>query len=333
MTATQRMAILHALTAIPLMVLTLLSYGCQPHKEIECSENMLRKINLRFDWEDLPQAHPEGMTVYFFPTENDGRIWRFDIAGQTGGQVELSPGTYRMLAFNNDTHNVRFTDTGHYDLFGATTPGITSLQNESAATPPLRTMPENIYAGCIDNLDITICGVRYSEPSSPEGKTVECGKSIVKCPMNYRTCIYTVIIRNVKNSDRTVSIAGSLSGLAGGITLANGDLQPPDVTEPFPMAVHKPQTITGSLTCFGHIESDTNILTVTAKLNDGTTVNARRDVTEQIVNSPDPHNVTIVIDGLEIPDGETPKPPIGEGDLDVGVDGWTVIIIDINTEN
>ena len=55
--------------------------------------------------------------------------------------------------------------------------------------------------------------------------------------------------------------------------------------------------------------------------------------TEQIVNSPDHHNVTIVIDGLEIPDGETPKPPIGEGDLDVGVDGWTVIIIDINTEN
>lgn len=56
------------------------------------------------------------------------------------------------------------------------------------------------------------------------------------------------------------------------------------------------------------------------------------DVTEQVMNSIPSKNVIILINGIEIPTGDIPDNP-GEdvGNIDVGVDGWTIIEIDIES--
>ena len=61
-------------------------------------------------------------------------------------------------------------------------------------------------------------------------------------------------------------------------------------------------------------------------MSDGSIHEVTTDVTEQIVNAPDPMNVNIIIDDITLPDtGEEPPIP-GEG-LDVTVGDWTDIEI------
>lgn len=47
------------------------------------------------------------------------------------------------------------------------------------------------------------------------------------------------------------------------------------------------------------------------------------------MNSPSKHNVIIMIDNISIPDGEPSSPDDEIGGIDVGVDGWSNIEIDI----
>lgn len=318
------------LTALLLAALTplLLLQACQPHKEIECTEGMMRRITVRFDWDNAPEAKPQGMSVYFFPLNGDRRIWSFDIAGTRGGEIELPVGTYRMLAFNNDTHNIDFTHTSDFNSFEAVTHSIAS--SAQPAAKDLHSMPEALYVGVVENLQVTICGVSYTD--SKKGKNIECGKSIVTCHPASRVCHYTVIIKDIKNRERIKNISGELSGLGTGILLAGGEIEPPPVSIPFPMAVEGSSTA-GTLLGFGTVPRTENTLTLNISLNDGTSMVASCNVTRQVLNSPDPMNVMIIINNLEIPDGGTPQPPIGDGDIEVGIDGWTVVIINISTDH
>ena len=75
------------LLSVCVLAMALILQSCR-HSAIICPDGGGRVIDVRFMWDDAPDAMPDGMTLYFFPVNSDGNIWRFDIAGRDGGKVE-----------------------------------------------------------------------------------------------------------------------------------------------------------------------------------------------------------------------------------------------------
>ncbi len=290
------------------------------HKDIECPWNIDRDISVIFNWENAPAANPEGMALYFFPASEGGRIWRFDIAGKEGGTVNLPIGKYRMLAFNNDTRNIDFTGAASYFTFTATSPSLGE---------DLRRMPDMLWSGHTSEIDVTACGVKYL---LPDGAWKECVKGLVRCSPGPCIINYTVVVKDVENISGVASVTARLSGLHSECRLENIDPSGSPCSIPFQMHVDGASSITGALRGFGTDYSQPNVLTLFITLTDGSAITLTRDVTEQILNNPDQRNVTIIINGLSIPSEGIPDTPVGGGDIDVGVVGWTVIEINLSTD-
>ena len=106
---------------MPVAFLTMLAAAllasCR-QKDIVSPDEMIR-LMVDFNWRNAYEAEPEGMTVLFFPADGDSPSWRFDIPGR-GGEVELFPGLYRVLAYNNDLPGVVMANTDSYDICEAT---------------------------------------------------------------------------------------------------------------------------------------------------------------------------------------------------------------------
>ena len=101
-----------------------------------------------------------------------------------------------------------------------------------------------------------------------------------------------------------------------------------DITESLTLKADSDNSLTGDLLTFGkkHDDPTHNFLVIRFRMSDGSIHEVTTDVTEQIVNAPDPMNVNIIIDDITLPDtGEEPPIP-GEG-LDVTVGDWIDIEI------
>ncbi len=124
--------------------------GCD-HKDILYPDSGMHQLRVMFMWEHAPEASPEGMTIYFFPQDKQGKIWRYDIAGTNGGAVELPTGTYSLLAYNND-------------LPGITVSDLTSLSESTATartTNGISSGTGKLYTAVIGHVEVTPCGVIY----------------------------------------------------------------------------------------------------------------------------------------------------------------------------
>lgn len=300
-----------------IMALAAAITSCE-HKDILDPGNGLHQVNLLFMWDDYPDASPKGMTVYFFPVNSGGKIWRYDIPGRDGGPVELPAGRYDMLAFNNDLPGVAFS-------------GMTSLRNGIASAVVRNGISQGIgelYAAVVENIEVTPCGVCYK---TPDGNEKVCRQWKVRCYPQQRFCNYRVVARNVKGIGTVRKAEVSLSGMAGRMELASGRLCDDQVQLAAALKVEG-NSLEGSSAAFGVAPSAGKIIArINVKRTDGAVLAKEYDVTSQVTGAADPRDVTIYIDDVEIPSpGENPG---GGGDvgLDVWVDGWQVITIEITT--
>lgn len=87
-------------TAVVALTVIVTAASCE-HKDIECP-GATEDVHILFEWDKAADADVAGMTLFFYPQDAHGRIWRFDIAGRDGGHVELPPGRYSLTACNND---------------------------------------------------------------------------------------------------------------------------------------------------------------------------------------------------------------------------------------
>lgn len=94
--------------------------GCH-QKDLVYPDSAMIKISVNFDWTYAPDADPDGMTVVFFPEDDGGHIWRYELAGRKGGRIEIPAGHYRMMAFNNDTKDIIYSGTSHMESYNAFT--------------------------------------------------------------------------------------------------------------------------------------------------------------------------------------------------------------------
>ena len=125
------------------------------------SEN--REFRVVFDWDHSKQADVEGMTLFFYPMDEGGSIWRFDIPGRDGGSVELLEGE-GLIGVGYVPDECPFSDM----------PGIRLEDTESASTIQAvmqRCDVDNdsvygstgmLYNAIVRQIDVMPCGVRYS---------------------------------------------------------------------------------------------------------------------------------------------------------------------------
>lgn len=298
-------------------LLAMVSAASCSHKEIECPDSM-RRIHVLFEWDHSENADVAGMTLYFYPLDEGGSIWRFDIAGRDGGTVEIPLGQYCLIACNNDL------------------PGTTLQEVNSPSTiqavPNIRIAPDvygssgMLYDAVVRNLEVTPCGVRYVTKT---GVVKECGHDLVRCHPDSLATQYTVILRNVSGLDNVRSANAILKGTRNGIYLESQC--PSDLPAALSMKMEQDR-INAVLSARGCMFSTLNAeeaqyrLTLQVVRSDGKGMTRDIAINSENLNCITPHNVIISIAGIEIPEDSSPADITG---IDVGVDGWDEINIDL----
>lgn len=299
-------AICHITSRISLLILMVWAVGlltaCRQKDLVYAGEPV--KILVNFDWQRASGADPEGMTLILFPADGTSRIWRFDISGRDGGEIELLAGVYNVLAYNSDLPGVRFTDTDSYDRYSATA----GSAGDSIASPT-----GMLYAAHLSSAHLFNTGGR-----SP---------SITLTPDSL-SAVYHIRVDSVSGTERIKTASAIIKGVASSVCLQLQGYSSAccNLSAPLHINAEDRSTLETVTTGFGvpDIPDPKMILEVVVTTSHGKYLK-QFDVTSQVVNSIDPRNVNIYIKGLDIPEADTPaNPDVG---ISVGVDGWQLIEI------
>lgn len=308
-----------ALTAV-------ISTACA-QREIICPGDEAIPLEVAFEWDNAPDAHPEGMTLYFYAADGGG-CRRFDISGREGGRFELPVGRYNLIAVNNDLPGVRIEGyEGYHSISAVTQPtGSTPVQN----LPPVRPTGM-LYGGVVNDIEVTMCGVSYRRP---DGTLKECPRGLIRCSPDSMAKVYHVAFLNVKGLERVSAAEATLSGMASALVLCDdvGGTEACCVSFPLDSVSGQRNTLRGLTSGFGAPEGRTGtsqpfMLTIKVKLKTGKIYSKTFDVSAQVENFLPGNTIIIVINDLDIP--YDPSEEVGDDGFEVGVGDWDTVIIDL----
>lgn len=286
-------------------------------KDIDCPTGVAI-VHMQFEWENAPRADVAGMTLYFYPLSEHGRIWRFDIAGADGGPVELPLGSYSMVAFNNDLPAL--------SVDGASNPA--TLRAVPRFLPPGDTTYTDIgmlYCATVRYIDITPCDASYY---TPDGGISSCPRRVVRCFTDSVSARYSVRIDSVVGLQHVRSVIGVIHGVSTSMLLLSQQPSPTSASLVFNMTADlQNSVIAGSACAFAPPVHSGARYTLSLQIvrTDGVTLRRDIEILPSHLNTLSPHNVLITLSGLEIPVGD-----ISSGDIEgIGaiVDGWQVVEI------
>ena len=294
------------------------------HKEIMCPGNDPHPAEVRFMWDNAPGASVNGMTTYFYPLSQSSRIWRFDIAGSEGGPIELPLGHYRLIAINNDLPGITLSSTDNADNLCA--------EARRAGSGNLLSPTGMLYCARVPEVELTLCGVSYR---LPDMSVKDCPYGLIRCYPDSVTTLYDLNIHHLTGTGNMRSIQARINGVARSIKLASGRLSDSigSVSCPITPYASSATRFTGSTTAMGIPDSNASpYLTFNVTRTDGSVITKSVGIAALIASQRHRHHIIISIDSLNIPEGSVP-PPSDDDDvgIDVGVDGWNVIEIDIGT--
>ncbi len=331
-------------TIFSLIVVSALT-SCE-HKELCLHHPHTVSLRIEFDWQDAPDADPAGMFIYFYP-EDGGKPIFFNAMGKEGHSLELPGGRYRILAYNNDSEVVQYSNTDHYDLHqGFTGEGNVlegALGNTAQRAPrangtedqPVVLTPDMNWGCVATEVNISDKGVSYiSNPLNGDRGVVDkpvYTEYVITMYPHELVCTYTYEIRNVENLKHVTQMCGTLSGMSGAIFMTSEDLHEECVTLPFESAKGDETTIVGQFYTFGHHDEndDPHLMTLYVWMDDGKKYaygldDEKFNVTKQIHEAPNQRRVHIIIDGLSLP------MPMGDGSgFDATIDEWIEENVDI----
>lgn len=286
----------------------------------ECGGEFYGCLTVVNDWVNAPDANPEGMGYFFFPAAG-GAYWRFDLAGRDGGEIKIPTGDYNLLLFNDDTANVIETDTESFGSMSLSTPACEPYPgyNEGKSHPeameaqnqPSLTNPDMVWSTSADGVKVELTNGDQRVTTYPEAITAT----------------YHIIINNVTNLDGVAQMSGAMSGMARSVRLSDRTLSEQAVILPSGLKKAGTDGIRGDFHTFGRCatEATPNILFLFIGLTNGKRYVYDIDVTKAVKTAPDPMDVWIRIDSLDLPESE----PSQGGAFDVEVDGWTHVSINM----
>lgn len=322
---------------ICLIAMSMAFQSCIFESDENCDMQYYVTLKIDNNWLFAPDATPEGMAYFFFPSEG-GSPWRFDFEGKGDVEVRLPNDSYSFIMLNDDLKSVIFENDKNYDTMCVTTRECELLQGDdiskfetqptriSAPDEEIRMNPDMIWSAWIPSVKIgnDMLTYAYWDDTGWYEKTTYSSRLILP---TYPRCIvsrYHVRITDVSNLDGAARISGSLSGLAASVELADDTRSADAITTPIKMQKEDSTTIKGDFLTFGLPAKSgiQNVLSIYVWLSDGQRLSYEFDVTEQTIHAPNPLDVWINIKGLPLPHSEP-----ASGAFDVNVDTWQTIVI------
>ena len=281
-------------------------------------------VSVTFDMRYVGDQPPAGMTLYLYPLDENLETRRFDFKGITGGKVDIKPGRYNIICYNNDTHGVDFRNTDRYDSHEAYT-----RQSALNQSPDGNNLP--VAPGAEDE-QLLIC------PDLMTGTSI----SNVSLESNYvtltlqprrLTCTYRYEITDVTNIGRVTSMFASISGMTSSLLLCDGNPGSECATLVSEAVSDGMSRITGEFVTFRH-DNGCNashhlmlyVWTDDGKLHCLGGSHTRFDMTEKLHQSGESGSVTLTVNGLEIPQSDDPE---GTG-YTPDIDDWPIVDTDID---
>lgn len=310
------------------------------HKELCYMHEHKTKLTVVYDWSEAPDANPAGMCVFFYSTDREGEYHRFDFPNAKGGDIELPPGHYEVITYNNDTEAVQFSSTGDFLSHRAFTRegnvlepmygnGVSSSANDDIDERVVIT-PDALWGCAATDITVTEHGVvreiihGLDDTRAATAPTEE--DQVITLKPTDKLCHYSYEVRNVKNIRHLSRISGTLSGMAPSLILKDDSLDPEPVTLPVPGdANYTTGKVTGAFLTFGQNSENHALhkMRFYVVMDDGGKYVFKDlpnlDVTQQVDTASDRRHVHIIIDGLDLPASKSD----GEG-FNPSVDDWGV---------
>lgn len=282
------------------------------------SEN--REFRVVFDWDHSKQADVEGMTLFFYPMDEGGSIWRFDIPGRDGGSVELPFGQYRMIAFNNDMPGIRLEDTESASTIQAV------MQRCDVDNDSVYGSTGMLYNAIVRQIDVMPCGVRYSPA---DGQYVTAADGTVSCQPDSLAIQFDVRLTGVKGTERLRSAQVILSGIRASVFLGDGHVSAIPAALAIRLDIDNERNELSGRACgfdaYNRIGDDYR-LTLLVTVADGSIMAKQIEISPENLNVISQHSVVITVTDIELPDDSRPDDISG---IEAGVDGWELINIDV----
>lgn len=293
--------------------------GCT-HKELIYDESAIGRpmIYVAYDWDPSETDLPEGMANLFHALgQGPGNYWRCDFR-PSGGTVRFPTGVYDALIFNNDTENILFTDIDDFSEFTFSTSPIDTGGVPSDQLPfpsqKLYRQPDRMWSDVRYGIDImatlTTDTIRFKPKRITRDYHIEMTDIVnLQSALRY----YAVL------SDLTASYSPARQRQTGPTVSMGGFMSPIDSS-----------SISTTVTSFGMArDSSQSRLAIYLWLADGERKAYLYDVTDQIREAPDSMDLVIRVKGPTLPEMK-PDPEGGSGGgLDVGVDNWDIIDIEL----
>lgn len=309
-----------------LALLVLLLTGCE-HKPLCYDHPHGQAVRVVFNWSRLRQM-PGAMRLFFYPLGRQRtEPYVYDVGADRllpGIAVELPAGKYRVLSFNIDTENVfvrneqQFADIELYTAQRSLT--LTAKRDGQTVTRsiPLVDTPEWMCRA-------SLAEVQVQSATANAEQLIELTPRPAVSRLLYQ-------IRGIRNIDRARSIIGTLSGVAGSLFAGSGMFPEKSSTVHFEASV-KGGVVVGEFNLFGinltAVPREKNLFTLYFRTAAGIS-HLTFDITDKmrIVEEDNQYVINAYID-IET-DMELPHPIGGEGGMQVDVEQWEEVNIDID---
>lgn len=281
-------------------------------------------VSVTFDMRYVGDQPPAGMTLYLYPLDENLETRRFDFKGITGGKVDIKPGRYNIICYNNDTHGVDFRNTDRYDSHEAYT-----RQSALNQSPDGNNLP--VAPGAEDE-QLLICPDPMTG-TSISNVSLESNDVTLTLQPRRLTCTYRYEITDVTNIGRVTSMFASISGMTSSLLLCDGNPGSECATLVSEAVSDGMSRITGEFVTFRH-DNGCNashhlmlyVWTDDGKLHCLGGSDTRFDMTEKLHQSGESGSVTLTVNGLEIPQFHDPE---GTG-YTPDIDDWPIVDTDID---
>ena len=286
--------------------------------------NPWRHVRVEFDTTMCPDISAEGMCAFFYSDEDD-YPWRFDFAGTAGGKISIPPNAFSVLAYNNDTYRTIVTDADSYALCSFTTPPTGVF--ESVAPLSRVAIPGGPPEGSEDVLkmpQMMWCGVRDMVNTATD--------TVVIIKLVQATGRIRVNISEVANIDDIGRLSAIITGMPSSYRCSTMSSSSESLAA-IPFGINRnsaeANTLSGEVMAF--VKTDYTVrsyVLLYVWLTDGKKYYYKFDVTDQMSEAPDPYDIELTLGPITIPEASGGG---GGGGLDVGVDGWDYVIIDMQS--
>lgn len=281
-------------------------------------------VSVTFDMRYVGDQPPAGMTLYLYLLDENLETRRFDFKGITGGKVDIKPGRYNIICYNNDTHGVDFRNTDRYDSHEAYT-----RQSALNQSPDGNNLP--VAPGTEDE-QLLICPDPMTG-TSISNVSLESNDVTLTLQPRRLTCTYRYEITDVTNIGRVTSMFASISGMTSSLLLCDGNPGSECATLVSEAVSDGMSRITGEFVTFRH-DNGCNashhlmlyVWTDDGKLHCLGGYDTRFDMTEKLHQSGESGSVTLTVNGLEIPQSDDPE---GTG-YTPDIDDWPIVDTDID---